>query len=85
MMNLRVLPQKVALVLAMTAFGAVWAAGLLWHVPGHTIAWRSLVAAGLFWAGGLVMGRIFVNGLSEAISEHLGREEKRVSTEAKSR
>ena len=85
MTNLRILPQKAALVMAIMAFGVVWGAGLLWHVPGYAIAWRSVLAAGVFWAVGLVMGRVFVNGLTEAISEHLRREEECVSTETKSR
>lgn len=75
MSDLRVLPQKVALVFCIAAFGGVWLVGMVSDVAAHTTAVRAVAAAAAFWAMGLVMGRAFVNALSQALSEHLQKYE----------
>ena len=70
-MNLQILPHKIAFVLSMVAFGVVWLVGLAANVTGEALALRALLAGAGFWALGLMMGRVFVNGISEALSEHL--------------
>ena len=79
-MNSRALPHKIALTLAIFAFGIIWIVGTLCRIQGYAIAYRALLAAAAFWAAGLVMGRVFVNGITEAaVAEHLRKERSKKS------
>ena len=82
-MNLQVLPYKIAFALSMIAFGIVWIVGISSNVTGETLALRGLLAGAGFWALGLMMGRVFVNGVSEALSEHLEESDGKKASDRK--
>ncbi len=70
-MNLQVMPQRLAIALGVGAFLIVWAAGLLGEVPAYRISLRAVAAAAVFGVAGLVGGRILLNSICEAFGEHL--------------
>ena len=71
MLNLRTMPQKTAILLALLAFGVAWAVGLANGVPVHHISLRAAAAGAVFWLVGLIAGRVFLNSVCDALSEHL--------------
>ena len=76
-MNLALLPYRLALLAASGAFAAVWSVGLCAQTPAHQIAFRSLIAALLFWAIGQALGRAALRCLADAMSEQIAeRSEK---------
>jgi hypothetical protein len=76
-MNLNILPQKVALIMSILAFGAVMIVGMVCEVPAHVTAYRSVLGGIGFWVLGLVLGRIFVNGMAEALAEQMHKENRK--------
>jgi len=74
-MNLSALPHRLALVSATIAFALVWLVGLASRVQLHTISFRAIVAAGIFWGVGYIAGRMFVHSVCDAITEQFYEKE----------
>lgn len=70
-MNLQALPHVLGILLAAGAFGVAWLVGVLSDVPLDRIALRAVIGAAVFWALGIVAGRIWVDGICEAMSDRL--------------
>ena len=68
-MNLHTLPHVLGVLLACGAFGVAGLVGFLSDVPLDRIALRAVVGAAVFWALGILAGRIWVDGICEAMSD----------------
>jgi hypothetical protein len=75
-MSLNVLPHRLGLLLALTAFAVTWAVGLCCGVPVDATALRSVLAGAAFWVAGMFAGRIILNSVSEAISDQMYQNDK---------
>ena len=71
MMNLQVLPQRLAFLSSAAAFVLTWVTGLVCEVPLHRISLRAVTGAAIFWILGLVAGKIFLNNVCDALSEQM--------------
>jgi len=76
MINLQVLPQRLAFLSAGLAFVTVWIVGLVYGVPVYRISLRAVAGAGVFWLIGLAAGRIFLDKVCDAVSEQLYKPEE---------
>ena len=71
MMNLQVLPQRLAFLSSAGAFVLTWVTGLISEVPVHRISLRAVAGAAVFWVIGLVVGKVFLNNVCDALSEQM--------------
>ena len=75
-MSIHLLPQKLAVLAALTAFGVAAVAGFFNDVPIHVVAFRAALAGAAFWALGLAAGRVVMDGICEAIGQTLATDEQ---------
>lgn len=79
-MDLSTLPQRLAILAAVGAFGIVWLVGLICDVPIHCVSLRAVIAATVFWVVGLMGGKVLVNSICDAITRQLHDQENETDT-----